>query len=129
MIHRILRFSLVPGAFAVCRLAPDAPVPDWALRNGFASVVRTADELSAVCPMADVPPGTKMEGPWICIKLEGPFPFDQVGVLTSVLDPLAAAGIPILALSTFDTDYVLVKAGQRDAATAALTKAGHQFLG
>jgi hypothetical protein len=128
MIFRTLRFSIVPGDFAVCRLAPDAPFPVWAVRRGIASVVRTPDELSVVCPMEDIQPGATVEGPWACIKLEGPFPFDQTGVLASVLDPLADAGIPIFALSTFDTDYVLVKTEQLEAATAALVRAGHQLL-
>ena len=128
MIFRKLKFSLVPGDFAVCRLAPDAPFPVWASRSRIASVVRTADELSVVCPTEDIPPGATVDGPWACIKLEGPFPFDKTGVLASVLDPLAAAGISIFALSTFDTDYVLVKADQREGAIAALVKAGHQLL-
>ena len=128
MIFRTLRFSLVPGDFAVCRLTPDAPLPVWAMRSRIASVVRTPDELSVVCPMEDIPPGATVEGPWSCIKLEGPFPFDQTGVLASVLDPLAEAGVSIFALSTFDTDYVLVKAAQLEAATAVLVKAGHRLL-
>jgi hypothetical protein len=126
--YRKLRFSLFPGSYAVCRLPPNAPVPEWALRRPLASVARTADELSIVCQQSDVPPGTTSEGPWSCIKLEGPFPFDQVGVLVSALGPLALAGIPIFALSTYDTDYVLVRASHLVEAVAALKNAGHEEI-
>lgn len=128
MIFRKLKFSIVTGDFAVCRLAPDAPFPVWSVRSEFAAVVRTADEISVVCLMEDIPAGATVEGPWACIKLEGPFPFAETGVLASVLDPLAEAGISIFALSTFDTDYVLTKSEQLEVATAALVKAGHQRL-
>jgi len=116
------------GSYAVCKLPPGAPLPAWVLRRPLASVTRTADELSVVCPLDDVPDGTKFVGPWSGIKLEGPFSFDQVGVLVSALGPLALAGIPIFAVSTFDTDYVLVRASHLAQAIAALKDAGHEAL-
>jgi hypothetical protein len=116
------------GSYAVCKVPCGAPIPAWALRHPLASVTRTADELSVVCPLDDVPPGIECEGPWSCLKLEGPFPFDQVGVLVSALGPLALAGIPIFAISTFDTDYVLVRASHLEQAVAALKNAGHEAL-
>jgi len=125
---RKLRFSLLPGSYAVCQLPPNAPVPAWALRHPLASITRTPDELSVVCPLEDVPPGTKSDGPWAGIRLEGPFSLDLVGVLVSALGPLALAGIPILALSTFDTDYVLVKSDRLEEAVSALKDAGHVAL-
>ena len=103
-----LKFRRLPATFAVCRLAPDASVPAIAT-SLFTSITRTGEEFSIVCPIDNVPENAKCESPWICFKLEGPFPFSLTGVLASFLDPLARDGVPIFAVSTFDTDYVLVK--------------------
>ncbi|HZE27017.1 MAG TPA: ACT domain-containing protein [Terriglobales bacterium] len=123
-----LKFSRVPGSFAVCRLAAGASVPDWALHGRFCSVTRTADELSVVCPEDQVPPEVQHENQWACLKLEGPFPFSETGILTSFVQPLSERAIPIFAVSTFDTDYVLVKEAWIEKALEVLTKAGHQAL-
>lgn len=119
-----LTLQLVAGEFAVCRLPPDAPVPAWAGSAVFSSVTRTADELSILCPAAQVPPEIKHEAGWRLLKFQGPFAFTETGILASVLAPLAAAKIGILAIATFDTDYVLIKSGKLDEALAALTSAG-----
>ncbi len=124
-----LRFSVVPGAFAVLRLAPDADVPAGLLAPPFHSVTRTAAELSIVCPEGALPDGARAETGWALLALEGPFPFDLVGILASFLGPLAAAGVGIFAASTFDTDYVLVKREKLDAALDALAAAGHERVG
>jgi uncharacterized protein len=124
------RFALLPGLLAVVRLGPSEPVPEWAFADGpFASVTRTGDELSVVCPETSVPSGSRAERGWRALKLEGPFPFDQVGVLASITGPLAAGGVSLFALSTFDTDYVLVKASRLDEALALLAAAGHVRVG
>jgi uncharacterized protein len=125
----ILRFSVLPGSFAVVRLPPDAVVPEGALVPPFHSVTRTADELSLVCPDHAVPDGARAETGWAILVLAGPFPFELTGILSSVLSPLAAAGVGIFAMSTFDTDYVLVKRERLDAAIAALVAAGHERVG
>jgi hypothetical protein len=122
-----VRFSVVPGLWTVARLSPGAPVPAWAAEaRGFVSVTRTEDELSVVCPEAAVPPGVRAETGWSLLKLIGPFPFEQVGVLASVASPLAGAGISLFTLSTFDTDYVLVKEARLGDAREALVSAGHE---
>ena len=121
-----LRFSVLPGSYAVVRLDPDAPVPAGVLAPPFHSVTRTPAELSIVCPEEAVPEGARAEAGWALLGLVGPFPFSMVGVLASVLGPLAEAGVSIFALSTFDTDHVLVKREALDAAVAALTAAGHE---
>lgn len=117
--------QLIPGEFAVCRLPPNESVPAWAGSALFSSITRTADELSVVCPAVLVPPGIKTETGWRLLKFVGPFDFGAVGILASVTAPLAAAGISLLALGTFDTDYVLVKAHQLDDAIRTLEAAGH----
>jgi len=119
-------FSLLPGQYALVRFPPAAPVPEWAFApGGFASVTRTADELSIVCLAALVPAGVRSDSGWCCLKLKGPFAFDQVGILSSFAVPLAQTGVGIFAISTFDTDYILVKESQRELAIRALVSAGH----
>lgn len=120
-----LRFTVFPGSFAVLRLAPDEAVPAELLVPPFHSVTRTPAELSVVCPEGAVPDGARAETGWALLALAGPFPFEMTGVLASVLGPLATAGVSIFALSTFDTDYVLVKRERLEAAIDALTAAGH----
>jgi uncharacterized protein len=95
----------------------------------FFCVVRAVDELSVVCPEDLVPNGLSAERGWMALKLEGPFPFSMSGVLASFLQPLAEAQIPIFAISTFDTDYVLIKRESLGRAAAALSAAGHERVG
>ena len=121
-----LRFSVLPGSWAIVRLPPDANVPAAALVPPFHSVTRTPDELSLVCPDDAVPDGARVERGWAVLVLAGPFPFELTGILLSFLAPLAEAGVGIFAMSTFDTDYVLVKREKLDEAVAALTAAGHE---
>ena len=120
------RFVVVEGELAIVRLGPDDPVPGWAAGRGFVSVTRTPQELSIVGPVEWVPAGVPSEAGWIALRLVGPFPFDQVGVLASIVGPLAGASISVFAISTFDTDYVLIKSTSLAGAIAALTRAGHR---
>jgi len=106
------KLQLLPDVYAVCRLDGNAPVPDWATASPFSSVTHTAAELSVVCPDARVPAGVKKEGGWKVLMVEGPLGFALTGVLASLADPLAREGISIFALSTYDTDYLLVKEAQ-----------------
>jgi uncharacterized protein len=120
------RFSILPGKWTITRLAPTAPIPAWTTAPApFLSVTRTADELSIVAPASVVPTNIRTERGWAVLQLQGPFDFDQTGILASFATPLAEAGIGIFAVSTFDTDYLLVKAAQMPAALAALRAAGH----
>lgn len=123
-----LKFRQLPGSFVICRLASDAPLPQFAVSAPFVSITRTHDELSMVCPSGQAPGSAKCEGPWTCFKLEGPLPFSITGVLASFIGPLAAEGVPILAISTFDTDYVLVKEERAPAARQTLQAAGHELV-
>ncbi len=124
-----LTLQLIPGEFAVCRLPATEPVPAWAGSAVFSSVTRTADELSILCPAAQVPAGVKHEAGWRLLKLQGPFAFTETGILAAVLAPLAAAKIGILATATFDTDYVLVKAARFEEACGVIKAAGHAVRG
>ena len=112
----------------MCRGASGAELPELAFKGKFCCVVRTPDECSLVCEedlLGQDRKGLVAEGGWLALKLEGPFPFAMTGVLASFVQPLADAEIPIFAISTFDTDYVLVKSEDLEAALAALSAAGH----
>jgi len=125
---RTCSFSRLPGRYAVARLSPDATVPASVLgTTGFVSVTRTSDELSIVCDENLAPPNARTERGWVAIQLQGPFAFDEVGILASCLTPLSAHGVSVFTISTFDTDYILVKADQADAAVAVLQRAGHRL--
>ncbi|HWA85080.1 MAG TPA: ACT domain-containing protein [Opitutus sp.] len=115
-----------PGTYAVCRLAPNTAIPTWAVNAaGFTSITRTTDELSIVCAESVAPFDVHAERGWALLKLDGPFDFSAVGILAAVLQPLAAAGVSVVAVCTFDTDYVLVKRDRLSEATEALRAAGH----
>jgi uncharacterized protein len=124
----VLKFLKLPGVYAVVHLASDAAMPDYAGAGDFISVTRTPDELSIVCPIENVPNRAEPGPRWICLKLEGPFPFSQTGVLLSFIEPLSNNGIPIFAISTYDTDYVLVQGEFAARALASLQAAGHQLI-
>lgn len=121
-----LPLDLLEGAFAVVRLPPDEAVPGWARGGPLWSITQTPEELSIVCPADRVPPGLRTEGPFKALKVRGPLDFSLTGILASLADPLAEAQVSIFALSTFDTDYVLVPEAGLDTALSALKAAGHQ---
>jgi len=121
-----LRLTLQPAQLAVCRLPADADFPGWARSTGLLALVRTADELSVVCEERDVPTGIKIESGWRAFQVEGPLDFALTGILASIAAPLAEAGVAIFAISTFDTDYVLVKESDLPIALRALSQVGHQ---
>jgi len=122
------RFRVIAGHYAICRLTPTDPVPAW-VQGPFVNVTRTDDELAFMCPAENVPAAVRAERDWRVLKLVGPFPFTAVGVLASFATPLARAGIRILSLATYDTDYLLVKSEALDDAVAVLTAAGHTRIG
>lgn len=122
-------FSVLLQNFVIARLEPNADLPSAVLASpGFLSITRTADELSIVCAEDAAAGLARVDKAWRAIKVQGPFAFDQTGVLASFLDPLAVAAIGIFAVSTFDTDYILVKSANLEAAVAALKGAGHRLL-
>jgi hypothetical protein len=120
-----LHLILMPGRFAVCKRDARAPIPSWAAQDDLFSITRTADELSLVCREGVVPASVQCERGWRCLRVAGTLPFSAVGVLASLTIPLAEARIGVFALSTFDTDYLLVKEGDLPAAMVALQRRGH----
>ena len=120
-----LHLRLLPGHYAVAR--PDT-WPDWLPADGVVSVTRTGGEISVVCEERLVPAGILKETGFRAWEFQGPFPFGLTGILDSVLHPLAQARIGIFAMSTYDTDYVLVKAEDLGKALTALRESGHTFI-
>lgn len=121
---RKLALTVLEGNCAICQLSVGAPVrlpPSGPLL----SLTRVDGELSLVCAEDEAPEGARVDTGWAVLRIEGPFAFDETGILLAALRPLSESGIGIFAISTFDTDYVLVKRASLDAAVAALAGAGH----
>ena len=127
MYRHHLKFRRFPGSYAIVRLAAEAAVPAWASKGEFTSITRTADELSIVCPAGNLPADVPSPHRWICLKLEGPFAFSQTGVLLSFIEPLSTKDIPIFAVSTYDTDYVLIPE-EFASVIDILRDVGHQLM-
>jgi hypothetical protein len=124
---RTVRLRLLADEYAICKLASDASLPEWADGDGFVSISRTPDELSIVCPADRVPEVSAARG-WRCLQFIGPFAFNETGIALAVIRPLSENGIGIFLVSTFDTDYLLVQSRELEAAQAALLSAGHTLL-
>ncbi len=121
-----LQLEVTPETLAVCRLPAGASVPAWASAAEFTTVSRTRDELSITTVQNAVPADVKCERDYRALRVRGPLPLNLIGILAAIADPLARAGLSIFAISTFDTDYVLVKARDLEAAVRTLERAGHQ---
>lgn len=122
-----LTLSILPDPFAICRLDPHSPVPLWATSGVFVSITYTPEELSIVCPQENVPHAIQSERNWRCLKVDGPLDFALTGILASLSGLLADAKISLFAVSTFDTDYLLVKSESLTAAIQVLRQGGHQI--
>jgi hypothetical protein len=123
---RSFELSLLPETFTICRLAPDDVVPEWATQGQFFSITRSSDELSVIAETAFLPEKLRTAVSWRVMKVRGPFEFSEVGVLASLVQPLAAAGVSVFTISTFDTDYLLVQCIQLPDAVTALRNAAHR---
>ena len=123
-----MTLDVLPGRLAVCRLAPSASVASWMQAGPLWSVTRTDAELSVVCAEGAVPEGVTAETGWRALRVRGPLAFELTGILADLARTLAEAGVPIFAVSTFDTDVLLVKADRLDDAIDALRAAGHEVV-
>ncbi len=127
MPSRTLRLILLQDQFAICQLDASSAIPEWALEQEWFSITRTPDELSILCAQQYVPRQVKSETEWRALQVRGSFAFTEIGVMDSLTDPLAQAGISLLAISTFDTDYIFVQGEHLDRAVTTLKSAGHQI--
>jgi uncharacterized protein len=115
--------------YAIVRLEPDAEVPPWSTRGHFWSITRSDAELSIVCPQEDVPGDASAERGWCALEVAGPLDFSLTGVVSSLVGPLAEEAIPLFLISTFETDYLLVREPDLHRSVEALTSAGHSVDG
>lgn len=125
--YQTMRLAVLPGEFGVARLDAGQPTPAWAAQGTMSSVTRTADELSVVCDAEAIPVDVKAERGWRCLAVVGPLDFSLTGVLASIAGPLAAAGVGMFSVSTYDTDYIFVRVHALGAAVEHLRAAGHEI--
>ena len=123
--QRSFELSLLAETFTICHLAAGAAVPEWATQGQFFSITRTSEELSVIAETVLIPERLRTEVSWRVMKVHGPFDLSEVGVLASLVTPLAAAGVSVFTISTFDTDYLLVQSIQLLEALTTLRNAGH----
>jgi hypothetical protein len=123
-----LRLTVSKRTLAICRLDREASIPSRIADSPFCSITRTNEELSIVCSEGLVPKRVQCDKGWRYFKVQGPLDFSLTGALASLTAPLAQAGINVFAISTFDTDYLLVKEGKLGRATEVLHRAGHQVI-
>ena len=122
-----LTFIILRETFVICRLDKDAPIPDWVFQGNLYSVTRTKDELSIVCPLINVPKGIVCNQGWSCLKFKGPLDLSLTGIISSIASTLERENISLFSISTYDTDYVMVKEKNLEQAIFALTKAGQRI--
>lgn len=121
-----MKLAVLPGTFAVARCEAGSNPPGWAAEGAFWSLTRTARELSVVCEERLIPQGVQAEHGWACLAVAGPIDFSEIGVLAALSGTLAEARVSLFALSTYDTDHLLVRREDLGRAIAALEEAGHQ---
>ena len=122
-----LTLIILRETFAICRLDKDASIPDWAFQGGLFSVTRTKGELSIVSPLINVPKGILCNQGWSCLKIKGPLDLSSTGIISSIARTLEKEGISLFIISTYDTDYVMVKEKDLEKAVFALTEAGQRI--
>lgn len=127
MLDLKLTLSILPETLVICQMDKDARIPDWLLASTFYSITKTAEELSVVCPQTNVPEGIKKDEGWRCLKVEGPLDFSAAGILASLTMPLAKEGISVFAMSTYNTDYLLVKEPHLEKAVQILAQNEHRI--
>jgi hypothetical protein len=126
---RKLVIDVRPDEYTVLRLDPATPVPAELFASaGMISVIRTETELTVVCHSGHARrlDAQRVETGWRLLTVRGPLEFSLTGIMAMLAGTLAAAGVGLFALSSFDTDHVLVKATDLDRAMAAFREAGHE---
>jgi len=128
MVEKILTMKLLKEKYGVCRLNKNKLIPEWAQNSDFFSITKTCDELSIVCSQDDIPNDIQCEKDWKILKIEGPLDFSLIGILASISTILAQKGISIFAISTYDTDYILVKNKHIRNAIDSLVKERYEII-
>jgi uncharacterized protein len=124
-----VKLYVLDELYAVARCDPDGGIPRWATVGSFWSATRSDSELSVVCRQDDVPADVSAERGWCALEVAGPIDFSLTGVVSALVEPLAEAEISIFVLSTFETDYILVREHDLARAVEVLAGAGHEVDG
>lgn len=128
-VSHSMRLALLPDGLALCRLPQDSTVPEWTTdARTFLTISRTPTELSIVADERAVPEEVDAKRGYRALRVQGPLPLDLVGVVAALAVPLAAAGVPIFPIATYDTDYLLVHETTLSRAVAALSQEGHVIV-
>ena len=128
MLKKILTMKLLKENYGVCRLDKTESIPEWTQNSDFLSITKTLDELSIVCTQDSIPNNIKCENNWRILKVEGPLDFSLIGIISSISNVLAQQKISMFAVSTYDTDYILVKDKDIDNAIASLSIVGYEII-
>ena len=128
MVEKTLTIKLLKEKYGVCKLDKTELLPEWAKNSNFFSITRTSDELSVVCSEDNIPNDIKCEKDWRVLKIEGPLDFSLIGILSSISTILAQKGISIFAISTYDTDYILVQNKNINTAIDSLIKERYEVI-
>ncbi len=128
MSEKILTLKLLKEKYGVCRLDKTELIPEWVKNSEFYSITKTSDEISIVCAEDIIPGNIKCEIDWRMLKIEGPLDFSLIGILASISTILAHNGISIFAISTYDTDYILVREKDIDNAVESLIKENYEVI-
>ena len=124
-----MNLSVLPGAFAICRFSSNTVIPQTIYASSFYAITKTAEELSLVVESTHAPENAiKIEKSWKILKVEGPLDFALTGILSALIKPLAEAEISIFAISTFDTDYIMVKEEKLELAVNVLKNLNHAVI-
>jgi hypothetical protein len=124
-----MALTVLPEAMAISRLGPDEPTPDWLDHGGFYCLTHTGESLTVVTREVGVPEQVECDRGWRCLEVRGPLALNLTGVLASLTAPLARAGVPVFVVSSYETDFLLVKESMLTEAKRALEQAGHVILG
>ena len=126
--NKKLVFTVLASSFAVCKLRPEASIPQWAYQGRFISITKTEEEVSIVCQTDNIPEDVVCAKNWRALKIVAELDFVLVGILAAISNTLAQAGISIFAISTYNTDYILVQEKHLDLALQTLLKAGCKVI-
>ncbi|MCP4607168.1 MAG: ACT domain-containing protein [Planctomycetes bacterium] len=127
MKHRQLKLSLLKDKYGICTLSNTDQIPEWALKASLVSITRTKKELTIVCPQDVIPSQCKCDLNWRCFRVDGSFDLNQIGVISSISEPLAEAEISIYVISTYVTDYFLVQSEKIEQTISILSGCGHSI--
>jgi len=121
-----MKLQFLDPIYSVYQLEPTSPIPAWAI-DSFLTITRTDDELTIIAPTSSVANDIKAQHDFVCFRVIGEIAFDVVGVIAELSRVLADAKIPILSISTYNTDYFLVAKTNQEPARLALIDAGYEF--